>query len=290
MTILTRHVAQLGRAASGRRTRWAATGLVVGALAAAELASAPTPSGTPADAATAAGEDAAAAAPAAPPLPAQIGAAPRVRQMITVTASGWDSTTGALRAWRRDAGGDWRLAKGPVRVVVGYNGWAKAERRKQGTGTTPAGRFGLPYTFGRLPDPGARLPYRRVDGNDWWPYEPRDPATYNVYQFHKARRTTWRESKAEHLDSYTKQYGYAMVVGYNLPQGIHYSKRRQQWVADQRARIHRGGGIFLHVRGKGATAGCVAMRRAKMRWLVRWVRPGASAQVVMGPRDYLTRL
>jgi L,D-peptidoglycan transpeptidase YkuD (ErfK/YbiS/YcfS/YnhG family) len=219
-----------------------------------------------------------------------IGADADVKQMITVSARSWDAEHARLKAWRRAGDGSWTLARGPVPVVIGYNGWVRAAEREQSTGTTPAGRFAIPYAFGRKPDPGAHLRYRRVDGNDWWPYERRDPATYNVYQKHKANRTHWRPGKAEHLDSYTKQYGYALVVGFNLPKGVSYSPQRRQWVARQRADVDRGGGIFLHVRGDGTTAGCVAMSRANMRWLVQWVRPRAHAQVVMGPRAYLVDL
>jgi L,D-peptidoglycan transpeptidase YkuD (ErfK/YbiS/YcfS/YnhG family) len=223
-------------------------------------------------------------------LPEAIGARPTVRQMITVSARSWNSGHARLEAWRRAADGSWRLANTSMRVVIGYGGWVVAEERVQGTGTTPAGRFRLRYAFGWYADPGAQLRYRRVDGDDWWPYEPRDPATYNVYQFHKAKGTHWRRDKAERLDSYTKQYGYAVVIGFNLPRQIHYSPRRRQWVADERAHIHRGGGIFLHIRGDGYTAGCVATSRSNIRWLVRWLRPNAHPRIVMGPHDYIVDL
>lgn len=223
-------------------------------------------------------------------LPEVIGARPRVRQMITVSSRSFGSTTGSLKAWRRAPRGEWVLARGPVQVVLGYNGWVKAMQRLQGTGTTPAGRFRLPYAFGNSPDPGARLGYRHVDAGDWWPYEPRDPATYNVFQQRKAAQTRWRGDYAEHLTSYGSQYAYALVVDFNLPSGVHYSQQRHQRVATKRADTARGGGIFLHVRGDGLTAGCVATNRRDMRWLVRWVRPGARPRLVMGPRDYIVTL
>ena len=122
-------------------------------------------------------------------LPDRIGAPANVRQMVTVTSPGWRSTVGTLRAWQRPPGGPWSVRHGPLPVVLGYAGWVIAADRVQSSGTSPAGRFTLPAAFGLDPDPGAALPYSRVDGNDWWPYEPRDPATYNIYQFHKDAKT-----------------------------------------------------------------------------------------------------
>jgi L,D-peptidoglycan transpeptidase YkuD (ErfK/YbiS/YcfS/YnhG family) len=274
------------RVARFRRTPLLVVAAVSATLLGSEVAETPTAAG----ARTAVGAAASESTKAARTLPDAIGARAKIRQMVTVSARKWDSRYATLKAWQRRSDGSWRLAGGPFSVVIGYGGWVVAADRSQGTGTTPAGKFTMPYAFGRYADPGARLQYRRVDGDDWWPYEPRDPATYNVYQFHKSPGTRWRSGKAEHLDSYTRQYGYAIVIGFNLPGNIHYSPARRQWVADDRAYKHRGGGIFLHIRGDGYTAGCVAMTRSQMRWLVRWVRPSANARVVMGPHDYIVNL
>jgi L,D-peptidoglycan transpeptidase YkuD (ErfK/YbiS/YcfS/YnhG family) len=213
----------------------------------------------------------------------------RTRQLVTITSRGWEATHAWLRAFRRTDDG-WVQVRSKIRVRLGYAGWVPAKRRIQSTGTTPAGTFRLPYAFGRLADPGTSLRYRRFDGNDWWPYEPRDPATYNIYQPRKAAGSHWRRDKAEHLADYPWQYAYAVVVGFNLPSGVHYSKARRQWVAgaNDRADTDRGGGIFLHVNGDGLTAGCVSMRKPQMRWLVRWLRPGTAPRVVMGPRSFVT--
>lgn len=222
-------------------------------------------------------------------LPELIGASRRVKQMVTVTSPGWSSTTGTLKAWHRDGNGGWQLARGPFPVRLGYHGWVRAEQRRQSTGTTPSGRFRMPYAFGRLANPGAHLGYRRFDRNDWWPYEPRDPATYNVWQWHRAATTHWRADKSERLWDYPTQYAYGIVVGFNLPSGVRYSHRKRQWVADHRADTRRGGGIFLHVNGTGPTAGCVSMSRVQMRWLIRWIRPTGHPRLVMGPYGYVTR-
>jgi L,D-peptidoglycan transpeptidase YkuD (ErfK/YbiS/YcfS/YnhG family) len=224
------------------------------------------------------------------PLPSYVEARPGVQQMVTVTSPGWDTTRATLRAWERAPGGRWRLARGPVAARIGWNGWVRGPRRRQSTGTTPAGKYALPRAFGSATDPGGALPYGRFDRDDYWPYEPRDPATYNVYQRHKAAGTHWRRGYRERLWDFRGQYRYAVVVGFNLPAGVHYSPARRQWVARRHADTSRGGGIFVHVSDGGPTAGCVSTRRRAVRSLVRWLDPGRSPRVVMGPRGYVKRL
>jgi L,D-peptidoglycan transpeptidase YkuD (ErfK/YbiS/YcfS/YnhG family) len=179
--------------------------------------------------------------------------------------------------------------RGPVRVSLGWNGWVPAQRRRQSTGTTPAGRFGMRYAFGTSRDPGTELRYRRVDGNDYWPYEPRDPATYNIYQPRKARTTHWRSDYVERLADYGYEYSYSVVLGYNLPRGVHWSKARRQWVARKPADTDRGGGIFLHVKKKRYTAGCVSGPIRDIRWIVRWLDPDLTPRIVMGPTAWVKR-
>ena len=147
----------------------------------------------------------------------------------------------------------------------------------------------MPYAFGNRPDPGSRLRYRRADGNDVWPYEPRDPATYNVYQPYRSSASHWRAGYRERLASYGVQYAHAVVLGYNLPGGVHWSAARRQYVASQRADIRRGGGIFLHVQRGRYTAGCVAGPLPDIRWVVRWLDPSKRPRIVMGPRAWVRR-
>lgn len=224
------------------------------------------------------------------PLPAYVGTGPGVRQMVTVTSQRWSTTRATLRLWQRPAGGRWREVRAPVRARIGYGGWVRGAARDQGTGTSPAGKYTLPRAFGSRSDPGGPMPYRRFDRNDFWPYEPRDPATYNVYQRHKAASTNWRPDFRERLWDFRGQYRHAVVVGFNLPSGVHYSRDRRQWVARQRADTSRGGGIFLHVTDGGPTAGCVSMGIRPMRWLVRWLDPALDPRVAMGPRSYVRQL
>jgi L,D-peptidoglycan transpeptidase YkuD (ErfK/YbiS/YcfS/YnhG family) len=218
----------------------------------------------------------------------QLELAPRVRQLVTVTSGRWSDTRAQLRVWRKRDGA-WRLVRGPVSVSLGWNGWVPAQQRRQSTGTTPAGRFSMRSGFGTRRDPGTELPYRRVDGNDHWPYEPRDPATYNIYQPHRARTTRWRSDYVERLADYGTEYAYSVVLGYNLPRGVHWSKKRRQWVARTPADTERGGGIFLHVKRQRYTAGCVSAPLRTLRWVVRWLDPDLHPQIVMGPARWVER-
>ena len=231
-----------------------------------------------------------AAAEATRPLPAQIATRPAVQQMITVTSGRWGTTQATLRAWRRHRDGHWSLAAGPFPAVIGWNGWTPAKRRQQNTGTTPAGNFALPRAFGALADPGTAVPYERFDANDYWPTEPRDPATYNIYQRWKSRTSHWRPNYVERLWDYRTAYAYAAVIGFNPAAGVHYSAERHQWVATDPADTSRGGAIFLHARTGSATAGCVAVDKLVMSRLLRWLDPTASPRIVMGPRSYVQRL
>jgi L,D-peptidoglycan transpeptidase YkuD (ErfK/YbiS/YcfS/YnhG family) len=125
------------------------------------------------------------------------------RQVVVVTSSSWSTSYATLRAYQRKASGGWRLRIGPVDARVGYNGFSLGDRRRQGNGTTPAGTYAIPWAFGTEPDPGTDLPYRDVDANDWWPYDPRDASTYNVWQPRRTATARWRTSWAEDLSSPT---------------------------------------------------------------------------------------
>ena len=146
---------------------------------------------------------------------------------------------------------------------LGWNGFA--ENRVRNSGTTPVGVFSLGTAFGPGGNPGTSLPWRQFDAEDWWVYDPADPATFNTWQRGRAPDALWSVDEAEHLVDYGAQYAYGAVINFNIP------------VVSTRS----GGGIFLHVNGKGATAGCVSLRAADMLNVLRWL--DGSARVAMGP-------
>lgn len=210
-------------------------------------------------------------------------------QVIVVTAPSWDSTHATLRAYERDGSGGWRQVIVATRARLGWGGLAPAATRRQGSGDTPAGTFDIPSAFGRQPNPGTDLPYRRVDHDDAWTYNPRRPATYNVLQ---TVNNSWRTygTYVERLWSYGRQYDYVAVLDYNLPRGTIARDadgvRRTARPANTRA----GGGIFLHVSKGEATAGCISIPRATMRKVLQWLDPSRKPVIVIGPVDAITRM
>lgn len=217
--------------------------------------------------------------------PSQLSHLEGSRQVVVVTSQYWRSSYAVLRAYALDASGQWQLRLGPWSARVGYAGMAPARTRLQNTGTTPAGTFRMLYAFGSRPDPGTRLDrYRRIDGNDWWPYDPRDASTYNVLQGSRSLKARWRPGEAERLMHWGRgAYRYSVVLDYNLPSDVHWSERARQRVAGVPADPRKGGGIFLHADGAGATAGCVSVRVDRMRRMLRWLDAAEHPRIVIGP-------
>ena len=229
------------------------------------------------------------AAPAAAALPDGLTRLGDARQVIVVSGRSWSSTYATLRAYQRGADGRWRPAFAAMKARTGYGGWAWAARRVQDTGQTPAGTFRITQAFGVRADPGTALPYRKVDGNDYWVGDNKDARTYNLFQPSASSKRTWRKSQAERLAAYPKQYAYAAVVDFNRPGKVRWDAGRRQNVAGKPADTRRGSAIFLHASGAGSTAGCVSVSRANMVRLLKWLKPAQRPRVVMAPSSAITR-
>ncbi|MET8555169.1 L,D-transpeptidase family protein [Streptomyces sp. NPDC004959] len=242
------------------RTR-AATALALGALPALLL-------GPSTGSAHAAHPPAAPRAEAAP-LPARLADTGGARQLLIATAPDTRSTHGTLTWWERRADGAWR-ERGRAAARFGAGGLVEGTRREQGTNTTPTGLFGLPFAFGNEAAPeGTRLPYRPVTPRSWW-CEDNASRAYNRWS--EPRAADCRAEESERLADYPVQYAHALVTDFNYRHPVR----------------GRGAGIFLHVDGKGATAGCVSVPSATMRALLRWVRPGA--RLAVGTEEGATRV
>ena len=144
---------------------------------------------------------------------------------------------------------------------IGYGGLVAPQQRHQGTGTTPSGTTRLISAFGRHGrDASWDLPYRRIRKGDYW-VEDNESRYYNRYRNKSQGGFRWwlpasRENSSERLRDFPVQYEFSVVTSYNLGQVR-----------------HRGAGIFLHVNGSGATAGCVSAPRRFMKQMMRRIDP-----------------
>lgn len=201
----------------------------------------------------------------APPLPARMADTGGGTQLITAVAPERSSTTGTVTWWNREDGRWVRSGSAPARF--GASGLAAGASRTQGTNTTPTGLYGLPYAFGiEAAPPGTAYPYRRVHQDSWW-CQDNDSRSYNRWT--EPRAADCRAAESEHLITYRAQYAHALVIGFNYERPVR----------------GRGAGIFLHVNGRGATAGCVSVSEDAMRRILRWADPARRPHIAVGTRS-----
>jgi len=177
----------------------------------------------------------------------------------TVTVVRQTSKTHArLSFYRRAAGACAVKREFRTRTArLGYGGTVEGTERKQGTGTTPRGTYTMTEAFGNGAAPTTAMPFHEVSRGDYW-VQDNDSDYYNSLR-NKADGG-FRTKTSENLRSFGKQYRYVVVINFNR--------------APDFQQRHRGSGIFLHVKGSGATAGCVAATRHQLQVVLRWLQPG----------------
>ena len=195
-------------------------------------------------------------------LPAGVANPPAsTNQLVTVLVAGASATSGTLQAWQRSGSG-WTSALGPVRVKVGTAGVGPTH---EGLNRTPKGTFPLPSAFGRQPNPGTKLLYRRVSDADWWVSDQKSPA-YNTYRHCAPGSCPFDEKAGENLGRAGASYDYAVVIGYNIGP----------------VRAGAGSAFFVHVNAGAASAGCVETPKASVVSLLRWLDPAQHPQITIG--------
>ena len=136
--------------------------------------------------------------------------------------------------------------------IYGKNGYSL--NRHEGDFTTPIGSFKLLYAFGTEETPNTQMKYRKILDTSYYSQDKNKKDEYN----------RWIESKSkidgEHLIDYSKQYHYAIVIGFNIDPVI----------------VGKGSSIFLHVKGeKSYTEGCIAVDENIMKDIFSKIRDGS---------------
>ncbi|MFI9646933.1 L,D-transpeptidase [Streptomyces sp. NPDC052040] len=200
--------------------------------------------------------------PAVVPLPERMADTGGGTQLITAEAPAAGAASGTVTWWDR-RGGRW-LRTGSAPARFGAHGLAEGRTRRQGTATTPAGLFDLPFAFGiAAPPPGTRTPYRRVHADSWWC---QDNASRSYNRWTEPLPADCRATESERLAAYDPQYSHALVIGFNYRAPVR----------------NRGAGIFLHINGRAATEGCVSVPRDAMRSILTWADPVRAPHIAIG--------
>jgi len=171
--------------------------------------------------------------------------------------------------WRlEDSGWTQRFSSADGRI--GYGGLVPGPRRRQGTGTTPLGTYGLPWAFGfQARRDSWRLRYRAVERGDYW-VQDNASRYYNRYRNRAQGGFRWwlptsHPNSSERLTDFRRQYDLSIVMDFN-PHQVR----------------HRGSGIFLHMNGRGATAGCVSAPRRFIQKAMGALDPDLAPVIAVG--------
>ncbi|GAA4387678.1 L,D-transpeptidase family protein [Tsukamurella soli] len=188
-------------------------------------------------------------------LRAAVAAAPSAREIITVSAPSTSSTTAQLSAWIPGSS-TWTRVFGPINARLGSQGMGVASDTVP---RTPMGVFGLDEAFGRQPNPGTSMPYSQVTARDWWDGNPKSP----TYDRHVVGADPGPGS--ENLYNAGPVYDYA----------VHFNENPTHTPG-------KGSAFFLHVTDGTPTEGCVAVDRASMIALLKWLNPAYQPVISIG--------
>ncbi|MET8499545.1 L,D-transpeptidase family protein [Streptomyces microflavus] len=179
------------------------------------------------------------------------------RQAFVVTGEDEDANrSSAVLYSREDPAEGWAPAAGPWDAHNGMEGWS--DHHVAGDLRSPRGVYTLTDAGGRLPDPGALLPYDEhprfaVDGEGFF---------------------------GEPLEG---SFDYVVAINYNRTEGVTPLDRTRP------LGLERGGGIWIHVDHGGPTQGCVSIPEERMEQLLRTLDPALNPVIVMGDAETLGR-
>ncbi|MFC8509756.1 L,D-transpeptidase family protein [Streptomyces sp. NPDC057411] len=177
-------------------------------------------------------------------------------QALVVSGKGADDNVVTAVLHERGPDGRWRPVAGPWSGHNALRGWTGDH--VAGDLRSPTGVFRIGDAGGRLPDPGARIPYDQDE------------------EFAVSGTGFLGESLEGSFD-------YVVAIDYNrIPGTTPLNKERPLG-------SERGGGVWIHVDHGGPTQACVSLPREDMAELLRALDPAREPVVVMGPAGELAR-
>lgn len=192
------------------------------------------------------------------------------QQMLLVTMPTLDARLGQMIMFQRTSENEsWTVAKSSFPVVVGKNGlaWGRGldgyrdesmPIKKEGDGKSPAGVFGLSFGFGFVTMDemlGLKIPYKQVTDILECVDDVQSQYYNSVVENTNVDSVDWTSS--ERMHRYTRAYDLGVYVEHN----------------SNPMEPGAGSCIFLHVWSgpDGYTAGCTAMSRENMEYVMHWL-------------------
>lgn len=186
----------------------------------------------------------------------------RAKQIIEVTPVN-NTFKARLSAWSYDQG-FWHKIFGPWPVVIGRNGFAMPNNKKEGDGKTPSGIYPVSLAFGKDPVLKTGLAYRQATVHDVWVDDPAS-AQYNQWVSGKPQASSFETMRRP-----DGIYDIGAVIEYNTSPVI----------------PGKGSAIFMHIwreHGQKPTAGCVALNSRNLRHLLAWLNAGKLPVIILDP-------
>jgi len=180
-------------------------------------------------------------------------------QVFLVTANGISTSFGTGSMYEK-TDGHWKKLN-TFAVRLGANGISYT--RVQGSYQTPAGVLNILSAFGIADNPGSKYTYHKVTSSDYWDLNS-ESSTYNRMV------SSNPGGDFEHLIDFETQYKYALVTDWNYSQSP-----------------NKGGAIFIHVNGSGATGSCISLTEDDIVRLIKWLDPSKNPKVLVVPNSDL---
>ena len=185
-------------------------------------------------------------------------AAQNSSQIITVVSNG--GSYGELVMWQKDGNGNW-FEVDRVAARLGQNGMKYASEVYEMDKCTPTGIYTVTEAFGINSNPGSGVPYRELDGSEYW-VDDVDSEYYNTMQFGDPNG---RWNSAEKLVDFPGYYNYSLVIDYN------------RWPVIP----GKSSAIFLHCDMGIYTYGCVAIPQNNLVNLLTWLDPNSNPVMIL---------
>ncbi len=187
----------------------------------------------------------------------------KAQQLILVTATNYSTQAATIRTFEKKDG-KWKQVH-TMTGVIGKKGMT--DKMYEGSQSTPTGKYTIGTTFGRVSNPGTKMPYRKITSDDVWIDDSRS-SLYNTWQ--KASKNNRRWKSAEKMN--ISQYDLGFVINYNT----------------SKPKAGAGSAIFFHVKGSyNYTLGCTATSKANVKTILKWLNPKKNPVIIQTPESGL---